>query len=145
MSELLYKDETFKIIGLCMEVHRELGKGHDEIIYKDALEIECQRNSLPYTRERKHEIVYKGIVLPHFYHSDFIMFDKILFEGKACERLCDAHFKQTLNYLAASKLKIGLLVNFGEDSLSWKRIIRSETVPVESLDFKNPRQSVKSA
>lgn len=145
MSELLYKDETFKIIGLCMEVHRELGKGHDEVIYKDALEIECQRNGLPYIRERKHEVEYKGIVLPHFYHSDFIMFDKILFEGKASERLCDAHFKQTLNYLAASKLKLGLLVNFGEDSLAWKRVIRSETTPIESLDFKNPRQSVKSA
>ena len=145
MSELLYKDETFKIIGLCMEVHRELGKGHDEIIYKDALEVECRRSYLPYTRENKHEIEYKGVILPHFDHSDFIMFDKILFEGKACERLCDAHIKQVLNYLAASKLKLGLLVNFGEDSMTWKRVIRSETLPIERIDFRNnPRQSVKS-
>ncbi|MGH7993640.1 MAG: GxxExxY protein [Limisphaerales bacterium] len=145
MSDLLYKNETFKIIGLCMEVHRELGKGHDEVIYEDALEIECQRNKLPCTRERKHEIEYKGIILPHFYNSDFIMFDKILFEGKACECLCDAHVKQVLNYLAASKLQLALLVNFGEDSLTWKRIIPTETPVIESIDLKNLRQSAKSA
>ena len=146
MSELLYKEETFKIIGLSMEVHRELGKGHDEIIYKDALEVECQRSNLPYTRETIHEIEYKGVVLPHFYHSDFIMFDKILFEGKACERLCGAYIKQVVNYLAASRLKLGLLVNFGEDSLPWKRVIRSEAIPIEEIDLRNnPCQSVKSA
>ncbi len=110
MSDLLYKDETFKIIGLCMEVHRELGKGHDEIIYKDALEIECLRNKLPFTRERKHEIEYKGIVLPHFYHSLISSCStKFFLKAKPCERLCEAHIKQVLNYLAASKLEIGFI------------------------------------
>ncbi len=123
MGDLLYKEEAFKIIGLCMEVHRELGKGQDEVIYKDALEVECRRNSVPFVRERKFEIEYKGVILPHFYHADFVLFDKILFEGKACERLTDAHLKQVLNYLAVSKLKLGLLVNFGEDSLVWKRVV----------------------
>ena len=85
MSDLLYKVEAFKIIGLCMEVHRELGKGQDEVIYKDALEEECRRNSLPFVRERKYEIEYKGVILPHFYFADFVIFDKIRFEGKACE------------------------------------------------------------
>jgi len=132
MSELLYKEEAFKIIGLCMEVHRELGKGQDEVIYKDALEVECQRNALPFVRERKYEVEYKGVILPHFYFADFVLFDKILFEGKACERLTDAHVKQVLNYLAVSKLKLGLLVNFGEDSLVWKRVVlekRSGSTP----------------
>ncbi len=132
MSDLLYREEAFKIIGLCMEVHRELGKGQDEVIYKDALEVECRRNCLPFVRERKYEIEYKGIVLPHFYYADFVLFDKILFEGKACERLTDAHLKQVLNYLAVSKLKLGLLVNFGEDSLVWKRVVlekRSGSLP----------------
>lgn len=123
MSDLLYKEESFKIIGLCMEVHRELGKGQDEVIYKDALEVECLRNGLPFVRERKYEVEYKGVILPHFYYADFVIFDKILFEGKACERLTDAHLKQVLNYLAVSKLKLGLLVNFGEDSLVWKRVV----------------------
>ena len=66
---------------------------------------------------------YKGVILPHFYYADFVLFDKILFEGKACERLTDAHVKQVLNYLAVSKLKLGLLVNFGEASLVWKRVV----------------------
>ena len=123
MSDLLYKEEAFKIIGLCMEVHRELGKGQDEVIYKDALEVECQRNGLPFVRERKYEVEYKGVILPHFYFADFVIFDKILFVGKACERMTEAHLKQVLNYLAVSKLKLGLLVNFGEDSLAWKRVV----------------------
>ena len=127
MSELLYKEEAFKIIGLCMEVHRELGRGQDEVIYKDALEVECQRNALPFLRERKYEVEYKGVILPHFYFADFVLFDKILFEGKAFERLTDAHLKQVLNYLAVSKLKLGLLVNFGEDSLVWKRVVREKS------------------
>ena len=125
MSDQLYKEESFKIIGFCMEVHRELGKGQDEVIYKDALEIECRRCSVPYARQRKYKVHYKGVVLPHFYFADFVVFDKILFEAKACERLTEAHVKQVLNYLAVSGLKLGLLVNFGEDSLAWKRLIRS--------------------
>jgi len=123
VSELIYKSEAFTIIGLCMEVHRELGHGQDEVIYKDALEVECRRNTVPFVRERKYEIEYKGVVLPHFYYADFVIFDKILFEGKACERLTDAHLKQVLNYLAVSRLKLGLLVNFGEESLVWKRVV----------------------
>jgi len=136
MSELLYKDEAYKIIGFCMEVHRELGKGQDEVIYKDALEIECRRSDVPYSRERKYEVEYKGVVLPHFYFADFVVFDKILFEGKACERVTDAHVKQVPNYLAVSKLKLGLLVNFGEDSLTWKRIIRSEQMSAKPPELR---------
>ena len=135
MSDLLYKEEVFKIVGLCMEIHRELGKGHDEVIYKDALVVELQRAQVPFARELKHEVAYKGIVLPHFYYADFVVWDKILFEAKACECLTDAHIKQVLNYLAASKLKLGLLVNFGEDSLTWKRVIRSETKLIEPPGF----------
>jgi GxxExxY protein len=125
MSELLHKDEVFKLVGLCMEIHRQLGKGHDEAIYKDALVIELESVRIPFSREQKHEIVYKGIVLPHFYFSDFVIEGKILFEAKAVEQLTEAHVKQVLNYLAASKLELGLLVNFGGDSLEWKRVVLS--------------------
>ena len=123
MSELLYREETRRLIGLCMEIHRELGKGHDEVVYKDALVVELGRASIPFTREIKYEINYKGVILPHFYRADFVVFGKILFEGKAIEQLADTHVKQVLNYLAASKLRLGLLVNFGGDSLEWKRVI----------------------
>ncbi len=123
MGELIYKDEAFKIIGCCMEVHRELGKGHDEVIYKDALEIEFNRQGVSFTREREYTLLYKGVLLPHKYFADFVVLDKIILEAKAIESLTDSHVKQTLNYLAASKLKLGLLVNFGEDSLNYKRVV----------------------
>ena len=123
MSELLHRDETHRLIGLCMEIHRELGKGHDEVIYKDALVVELSSANIPFSREKKYEVKYKDVILPHFYFADFVVSDKILFEAKAVERLTDSHIKQVLNYLAASKLRVGLLVNFGGDSLEWKRVI----------------------
>ncbi len=123
MAELLYREETHRLIGLCMEIHRELGKGHDEVIYKDALVVELSRGSIAFDRERKYDVHYKGVLLPHFYFADFVVWDSILVEAKAIEQLADSHVKQVLNYLAASKLRVGLLVNFGGDSLEWKRII----------------------
>ena len=123
MTELLYREETRQLIGFCMEIHRELGKGHDEVIYKDALVIELSRAQLPFAREKPYEVRYKNVVLPHQYRADFVIWDRILFEAKAVEKLTDAHVKQVLNYLAASKLRLGLLVNFGGDSLEWKRVV----------------------
>lgn len=123
MRDLLFKEECFKLVGLCMEVHRELGRGHDEVIYKDALVVELSRAGVPFAREKKFEITYKGVLLAHPYYADFVIWDKIILEAKAIERLIDAHVKQVLNYLAASKLRLGLLVNFGGDSLEWKRVI----------------------
>ena len=123
MRELLHKQEVFQIIGFCMEIHRQLGKGHDEIIYKDALVVELSRAGIPFSREKAYSVIYKGILLPHSYYADFVIWDKILFEAKALEQLCDDHKKQVLNYLAASKIRLGLLVNFGGDSLEWKRVV----------------------
>ena len=123
MSELIFKAESFQIIGLCMEVHRELGKGHDEVVYKDALEFEFAQNKVSFSRERDYRIQYKTIILRHKYYADFVVLDKILLEAKAAECLTESHVKQALNYLAASKLKLGLLVNFGEDSLVYKRVV----------------------
>jgi GxxExxY protein len=140
MNDLLYKDEIFKLVGFCMEIHRELGKGHDEIIYKDALVVELQRAVIPFNRERRYEVIYKGVVLPHLYRADFLVWEKILFEGKAVEKLTDAHVRQVLNYLAASKLELGLLVNFGSDSLEWKRVVLSRP-PIQSIDLQASRNS----
>lgn len=123
MSQLIYKSEAYKIIGLCMEVHKILGNGHSEVVYKDALEYEFQTNGIPYSREKKYDIMYKDIILPRKYNADFVVEDKIILEAKAIQCLTDSDTKQTLNYLAASKLRLGLLVNFGEDSLVYKRIV----------------------
>jgi len=106
-----------------MEVHRGLGRGHDEVVYKDALVVELSRAGILFAREKKYEITYKGVLLAHPYYADFVIWDKIIFEAKAVEKLIDSHVKQVLNYLAAAKLRLGLLVNFGGDSLEWKRVV----------------------
>lgn len=123
MSSIIYKEESYKIIGICMEVHNQLGKGFNEIVYSDALEIELMDNGIHYSREKKFDISYKGNLLPHKYKADFIIDNKIVLELKAVSSLSSSHVKQTLNYLAVSKLKLGLLINFGEDSLKYKRIV----------------------
>ncbi|HEX9828179.1 MAG TPA: GxxExxY protein [Flavobacteriaceae bacterium] len=123
MNKLLYKEESYKIIGACMEVHSELGKGFSEIIYGDALEIEFRKININYSREERFNIAYKGNLLPHHYFADFVIDGVIILEIKAIAELTDSHIKQTLNYLAASKLKLALLVNFGEDSLTYKRVV----------------------
>lgn len=106
-----------------MEVHKILDKGHSEKVYGDALEYEFQKNKIPYSRELKYNIAYKDIILSSYYFADFVVFDQIILELKAIVTLSSSEIKQTLNYLAASKNKLGLLVNFGEDSLKYKRII----------------------
>lgn len=123
MEAFYLKDETYQVIGLCMEVHKILGKGHSEKVYGDALEYEFKKNNIPYNREVKFSISYKEIILPSYYYSDFVVFNEIILELKAIQELSSSEIRQTLNYLAASKNKIGLLVNFGEESLKYKRII----------------------
>ena len=123
MDNLLYKEDTYKIIGICMEVHNQLGKGFNEVVYSDALEIEFINNNIKYSKEQKYNICYKGNILPHKYRADFVINDRIVLEIKAIKCLTSSHIKQTLNYLAVSKLKIGLLINFGEDSLKYQRVI----------------------
>lgn len=123
MHDLFLKEEAYQIIGICMEVHNILGKGHSEVIYEDALEYEFTWNNIPFKREVKYNIIYKDIILPHHYFADFVVYHEIIFEIKAIQSISTSEIKQTLNYLAASKNKLGLLVNFGEDSLKYKRII----------------------
>jgi GxxExxY protein len=120
---LIYKEEVYNIIGLCMEVHKTLGRGFNEIIYKDALEIEFNYNKIQFEREKPYDIIYKNTKLQRKYIADFVIMDKIILEAKAIEKLESTHLKQTLNYLAVSQLKLGLLINFGSNSLEYKRII----------------------
>jgi len=106
-----------------MDVHNELGKGFSEAVYADALELELKTYEVPYKREVRFTINYKGKILPHQYIADFVIENKLILELKAIEKLANTHIKQTLNYLAVSKLELGLLVNFGEDSLQYKRVV----------------------
>ncbi|HEY6956617.1 MAG TPA: GxxExxY protein [Flavisolibacter sp.] len=123
MSDIILKDESYKIVGICMEVHRGLGIGFKENVYKDALEIEFRNNGVPYCRERQFKIEYKGIILPHKYFADFIVYDQIILEVKSCTSIVDNFIAQTINYLKASGLRLGIIANFGEKSFTHKRIV----------------------
>ena len=124
MNEFLFKRETYKIIGLCMEIHRILGHGFSEIVYKDAMTIEAGWKNIPAEREKKFSIKYKDLVLPHSFFADFVFFDNIITEIKAIDKeIKDEQITQTLNYLKASGCRVGLIINFGRKSLEYKRII----------------------
>ena len=123
MNNLIHKDEAYFIIGLCMEVHNALGKGFSEAVYSEALEIELRENGVPYSRETRFDIIYKDNLLSKKYIADFVIDNKIILEIKAIESISSSHIKQVLNYLAVSKLKLGIVVNFGEDSLTYKRVV----------------------
>ena len=123
MTDIIYKEESFRIIGLCMEVHNNLGKGFLEIVYKDALEYEFRKNDIQFDREKEYVVNYKDIILPHKFFADFVVFDKIILEVKGMLGIAEEHIAQTLNYLKVSGLKLGLIVNFGELSLQYKRVV----------------------
>jgi len=124
MSEFLFKQETYEIIGLCMEVHRILGNGFSEIVYKDAMVIEAKLREFAIEREKKFEIVYKEQILQHQFFADFVFFDEIIVEIKAIDKeINDEYIAQTLNYLKISDCRVGLIINFGRKSLEYKRLV----------------------
>lgn len=120
---LIYKEEAYEIIGAAMEVHRELGCGFLEAVYAEALEIEFKEKGIPYKREVPLIIKYKGQPLNKSYVADFICYDKIIVELKAVNYLESVYEAQVLNYLKATGYKLGILFNFGEQSLKYKRIV----------------------
>ena len=123
MADLIYKEEYYNIIGACLEIHKELGAGFLEAVYKEALGIELKKQKIPFDREKEIKIKYKGIDLNKKYIADFICYNKILIEVKALSQLSTDHESQLLNYLKATGLKLGILVNFGEKSLNHKRLV----------------------
>lgn len=124
MEEIIYKEESYQIIGTCMEVHNNLGAGFMEIVYKDALEWEFRKTGVPYEREKEYAVNYKGTILPHKFYADFVVFDKIILEVKGVTTINELFIAQALNYLKVSQNKLALIVNFGELRLTNKRIVR---------------------
>ena len=123
-AKLVYSDDTYAIIGICIEVHHTLGHGFLEVVYKDAIEYDLLAQQISFEREKQYEIDYKGTVLPHKFYADFVVEDKIILEVKAAEGgIANAQIAQTLNYLKASCCKVGLLVNFGRKRMEYKRLV----------------------
>jgi len=124
MDKIIYKEESYKIIGACLEVHKELGNGFLEAVYQEALEIEFINQGIPFEREKPLSINFKGHILKKKYTPDFVCYGKIIVELKALTELRTEDISQVLNYLKVSEYKLGLLVNFGESSLNYERFVK---------------------
>lgn len=124
MEKFIFKNETYKIIGAAMEVHRVLGSGFLEGVYQEAFEIELVKQGIPFQREKKLNIFYKDVKLQKEYYADFYCYDGIIVELKAQKELNGVHEAQLLNYMTATDTKVGLLINFGQTSLEYKRMVK---------------------
>ena len=121
---VIYKEESYKIVGAAFEVYNKLGHGFLEAVYQEALEIEFQRQGIPYEREKELKISYDDVELKQTYKADFVCYDKIIVELKAVSALEDAHRSQVYNYLHATGFKLGILLNFGKSGgLEIERIV----------------------
>jgi GxxExxY protein len=112
-SNLLFEQESYHIIGACFEIYREKGCGFHEPVYQECMEIELRLRGVPFVAQKSLSLEYKGCPLQTKYEPDFICYEKIILELKAVSELADEHRAQVLNYLKATRFRLGLLVNFG--------------------------------
>jgi len=124
-TPFLYKEETFAIIGAAMEVHSELGSGFLESVYESALIEECRLRTIPVQEQVRINIGYKGLLLPCNFIADLVAYGTIIIELKAIQRLSNIDEAQLLNYLKATGMRVGILLNFGSptNKLEWKRMV----------------------
>jgi GxxExxY protein len=118
---IIYKNEAFQIIGAAMEVHKTLGMGFLESVYQESMEIELTKRSIPFVSQKKIQIKYKDSLLNQYFVADLLCYDKIIIELKAVSAILPEHEAQIINYLKATGTKLGILLNFGEESLYFKR------------------------
>lgn len=125
-NNLLFKEESYKIIGAAMEVHRLLGCGFVEAIYQEALEREFALREIPFEREKELTVSYKGDLLSKTFKADFVCYNRIILELKAVKEFADEHYAQIYNYLRASGMDLGILINFGTASIEYERVPASK-------------------
>lgn len=124
MAELFFKEEVYRIVGACFEVYKEKGHGFVESFYQACLEMEMELQGIPFDSQRVIALEYKGRRLDQSFKPDLICFNQIILEIKAVKDLADEHRAQLLNYLKATGLKVGVLVNFGHHpGLQWERLV----------------------
>lgn len=117
------KEECYQVIGCAMTVHNELGCGFLEAVYQEALGLELTERRIPFEKEKRLDVIYKGRLLNKKYIADFICYEQLIVELKAMDELLPEHTAQVLNYLKATGLRVGLLINFGTTKLQYKRVI----------------------
>ena len=127
MSDILYREESYKIIGACFEVYKQKGSGFTEPVYQECLQIELALQQIPFVSQPVLELECKGRLLTQHFRPDFICFDRIIIEIKALNKLIDVHKAQALNYLNATKFDLALLVNFGHfPKIEYERIANNK-------------------
>lgn len=127
MADILYKQESYEVMGACFEVYKEKGVGFLEPVYHECLEIEFRLRGIPAVHHPGLALEYKGHALKRNYEADFVAFSKILIEVKAVKGLADEHRAQVINYLKSTGFKLGLLVNFGKPGgLEWERLVLAD-------------------
>ena len=125
MAEIVYKEDSYQIIGACFEVYNEMGCGFLEAVYQECLPIEFRLRHIPFVAQHELKLQYKGESLDSTYKPDFICHERIIVELKAVTELMDKHRAQVHNYLKATGYRLGLLVNFGQHpKLQHERIVR---------------------
>ena len=122
-DKILYKEESFAIIGACMKVHRTLGAGFLEAVYEEALEKEFHIQNISFKRQVKLSLYYDNELMKKQYRADFVCYDAIIIEIKAVSQIPTAFYAQLQNYLRCTNMELGILINFGTSSLIYKRII----------------------
>ena len=122
MPDYIYKEESKQLLGIAMQLHRELGCGFKEKIYQDAFEVLLQENNIPYEREKHIALSFHGVILEHDFYYDFLCYDKIGVELKAFSEITGEFESQLINYLHVGHHQLGLLLNFGTTSLEYKFI-----------------------
>jgi GxxExxY protein len=125
MSKLVLEEETYQILGACIKVHKTLGNGFSESVYREALAKELATSEIPFEQEKKLPVFYKGAPLNNYLVADFVCFDKIILDIKSLGFLDQNIKQQALKLLKSTNLEIGYLVNFGENNLTWKRYINT--------------------
>ena len=129
MVDIVFKEDSYRIIGACMKVHGSLGNGFLEAVYQEALKEEFRKQDISFEEQKKLSLFYGNKKLQKYYRADFYCFDKIIVELKAVDYLNNNMRNQLINYLKATKTKLGILVNFGKKSLEYKRILNPDVNP----------------
>jgi GxxExxY protein len=125
MSKLILEDETYKILGACIKVHKKLGNGFSESVYLEALAKELATSDIPFEQEKKLPVFYEGTQLDTYFVADFVCFETIILDIKSLAFINQNMKQQVLKFLKSTNLEIGYLVNFGEKNLTWKRYINT--------------------
>lgn len=123
MPEIIFKTDSYRLVGVLYDVYNNLGNGFLEIVYKDAIELELSSRNISFEREKEYPVSYKGKFLKHKFYADFVVDNKIILEVKCCDSFDDKHIAQCLNYLKVSGKRLAILVNYKNKSLEYKRVV----------------------